>query len=169
MRKSRGKPVPVKCSSSQSPSGRWRSQSQAAARVASSVRDAPAATRPMSAQAVWDGVPRAAPQLREQRPKLPFGADGVHLDATVAQIPRVAGDALLLRRVAGEEAIPDALHSAGNVESPRPFLFGHAARVPRRPATVSIQGGDSIKGRHTPAAKGMKCARRAKSRLGQVE
>jgi hypothetical protein len=67
-----------------------------------------------------EGVSRAPLQFRPQSLELRIGADGVDLDAAVPQIPHVAGDALLLRRVTGKEAIPYSLYPAGNL---KPFCL----------------------------------------------
>lgn len=56
MEKSQGKPVPVKCGSSQEPSACWVSTSQATPRSTDVLSRSPAASRASSAQAVWDAV-----------------------------------------------------------------------------------------------------------------
>jgi len=56
MEKSQGKPVPVKCGSSQEPSACWVSASQATPRSTDLVSRSPAASSARSAQAVWDAV-----------------------------------------------------------------------------------------------------------------
>ena len=69
MRKSRGKPVPVKYGSSQPPLRFCARASQLTAREAHSERASPAATSAISAQAVWDGVD--SPRPRQARPASP--------------------------------------------------------------------------------------------------
>ena len=56
MEKSQGKPVPVKCGSSQEPSARWVSASQATPRSTALLSRSPAASSASSAQAVWEAV-----------------------------------------------------------------------------------------------------------------
>lgn len=111
------------------------------------------------------GEPGAALQVREQSPKLCFGAHRVDFDAAVAQIARVAADALPLGGVTGEKAIADALHPSGNEKSPSLLVFGHADD--RRGVCPAVGG---FYQRSAPdAAERRKAGARAKPAPAQVE
>src|SRR5438874_13122 len=95
MRKSRGKPVPVKWSSSQSPSSRCISPSRAAARAAVSDRASPAATRAGEALEGMPGDVEAgrvddSPEVKERYVVEPVGVV-VDVEAAPAAVARLHG------------------------------------------------------------------------------